>query len=226
VSSDTEPDAPEREALGAALAEPVPLVLPADEYAVVTRVAAALAGATGERERLGCLVRETWVAWAREQPGPKPSWLTGWDDLDEGQREVDMRIGVAVAVAERERLAGEIEAEAAGHLFTIRRAMRWAVWVVRGRPADDDPGSDYARERSAMAADYSPPCCPVETAAVTRAAAAERERIARHMEALAASYPEDVFHPEGTSRDAIGGNAMRHAYTNAARAIRAGDCES
>ena len=32
------------------------------------------------------------------EPAPKPSWLTGWDDLDEGQREVDMRIGEAVIV--------------------------------------------------------------------------------------------------------------------------------
>jgi hypothetical protein len=56
-----------------------------------------------KREALGRLVRETWVAWAREQPDPKPSWLTGWDELDEGQREVDCRIGEAVAAAERER---------------------------------------------------------------------------------------------------------------------------
>lgn len=53
------------------------------------------------REDLGRLVRETWVAWAGEQPGPKPSWMTGWDELDDGQREVDMRIGEAVAANER-----------------------------------------------------------------------------------------------------------------------------
>ena len=41
--SDTEPDAAERAALGAALAEPPdPLVLPADEYALLTKIAAAL----------------------------------------------------------------------------------------------------------------------------------------------------------------------------------------
>jgi len=56
------------------------------------------------REHLGPLVRQVWVDWAREQPDPKPGWLTGWDDLDEGQREVDMRIGEAVAGAERERV--------------------------------------------------------------------------------------------------------------------------
>lgn len=51
------------------------------------------------REDLGRIVRETWVKWASEQPDPKPSWLTEWEDLDDGQREVDMRIGEAVAAA-------------------------------------------------------------------------------------------------------------------------------
>lgn len=52
-----------------------------------------------DRETLGRLVRETWVAWAQEQPEPKDSWLLEWDDLpeDDPQREVDMRIGSAVA---------------------------------------------------------------------------------------------------------------------------------
>jgi hypothetical protein len=55
-------------------------------------------------EFLGRRVREAWIAWAKEQPNPKLSWLTEWDDLDPGQREVDIRIGRAVAAAERERL--------------------------------------------------------------------------------------------------------------------------
>jgi hypothetical protein len=59
------------------------------------------------REPLGRVVRETWVAWAREQSDPKPSWLTGWDELDAGQREVDMRIGAALA--EAGRAAGDSE---------------------------------------------------------------------------------------------------------------------
>lgn len=49
-----------------------------------------------DRESLGRLVREVWVQWATEQSDPKPSWLTGWDELDDGQREVDMRIGEAL----------------------------------------------------------------------------------------------------------------------------------
>ncbi|HEY6493284.1 MAG TPA: hypothetical protein VIZ43_08430 [Trebonia sp.] len=61
-----------------------------------------------DREELGRRVREIWVAWASEQPDPKPSWLASWDDLDDGQREADMRIGEGVAAAERERLAAVI----------------------------------------------------------------------------------------------------------------------
>ena len=67
------------------------------------------------REAYGRLVRETWVAWAKEQPNPKPSWLTGWDELDAGQREVDMRIGGAVAAAEREHLAACMDELAANY---------------------------------------------------------------------------------------------------------------
>ena len=63
------------------------------------------------REQRGRLVRETWVRWAREQPDPKDSWLTPWDDLDEGQREVDMRIEAAVRADERERIRKELAAD-------------------------------------------------------------------------------------------------------------------
>lgn len=53
------------------------------------------------RELVGRMVRQVWVEWAREQPHPKPSWLLPWEELDEGQREVDMRIGVALFEAGR-----------------------------------------------------------------------------------------------------------------------------
>ena len=68
-----------------------------------------------DRETLGRIVRETWVAWAKEQPDPKGSWLTGWDELDGGQREVDMRIGEAVAAAVREYLAACMDELAANY---------------------------------------------------------------------------------------------------------------
>jgi hypothetical protein len=55
---------------------------------------------------------------------------------------------------------------------------------------------------------------------LAEARAQERERIARHLDALAANYPEDVFPPGAESRDGISGTAMRHAYRNAARSVR------
>jgi hypothetical protein len=39
------------------------------------------------------IVHEVWLAWAREQADPKPSWLVLWADLSEPDREVDRRIG-------------------------------------------------------------------------------------------------------------------------------------
>ena len=57
------------------------------------------------REHLGRIVRETWVACASEQDDPKPSHLIDWDELDEWNKEVDRRIGDAVA-REVARMAG------------------------------------------------------------------------------------------------------------------------
>lgn len=48
------------------------------------------------RDALGRVVREEWVAWAREQPDPKPSWLVPYDELPEGMKEADRRIGEGV----------------------------------------------------------------------------------------------------------------------------------
>jgi len=61
-----------------------------------------------DREQVGRLVRQTWVRWASEQRRPKKSWLAGWDQLDQGQREVDMRIGEAVASLVRARVMGDL----------------------------------------------------------------------------------------------------------------------
>lgn len=50
-----------------------------------------------DRDTLGRFVREAWVRWAREQPDPKPSWLVGYDELDEDDKEADRHIGESVA---------------------------------------------------------------------------------------------------------------------------------
>jgi hypothetical protein len=64
---------------------------------------------TDDREPLGRIVRETWVAWAKEQPDVRdhPSWLVPWDDLPARDREVDMRIGSAAAAEVSRRWEGE-----------------------------------------------------------------------------------------------------------------------
>lgn len=50
-----------------------------------------------DRDKLGQLVRLEWIKWAKEQPTAKPSWLVPWEELSEPDREVDRRIGVALA---------------------------------------------------------------------------------------------------------------------------------
>lgn len=88
-------------------------VRPTVEF-VVARVRAEASG--GDREALGRAVRAEWMAWAQEQPRPKPSWLVPWDELAEPDREADRRIGErlyglgrAEAVAdERRKIADEL----------------------------------------------------------------------------------------------------------------------
>jgi len=107
-----------------------------------------------DREPLGRLVRETWIDWALEQPGAiKPAWLTRWEDLDDGQREVDMRIGAAVAVRavadaklRNERLEAQVFALGA-HMPAIREALELAVTVT-----DTDDGARARRYKAALEA--------------------------------------------------------------------------
>lgn len=81
-----------------------------------------LARLAQDREGLGELVRRIWVDWAAGQPEPKPSWLVEWDGLDDGQREVDMRIGEGVAAAERARIVA-----------LLRKVDQWYEfdWVLK-----------------------------------------------------------------------------------------------
>lgn len=90
------------------------------------------------RESLGREVRRVWLAWANEQPSQKPSWLLSWDSLSEADREVDRRIGEALAIlgakhqghvnARLVRLAALHEEELEGDdLFALLAAYR--DWV-------------------------------------------------------------------------------------------------
>lgn len=49
-------------------------------------------------DELGMIVRETWVQWACEQDDvlSHPHWLTAYENLDERDKDVDRRIGLAV----------------------------------------------------------------------------------------------------------------------------------
>jgi len=73
-----------------------------------------------DREQRGRIVRRTWVEWALDQPNPKPSWLLPWEELDDGQREVDMRIGDELTRAERSRILDRLAARWPG---TAREAI-------------------------------------------------------------------------------------------------------
>ena len=79
-----------------------------------------------DREPYGRIVRETWVAWACEQRDRKLSWLVPWDNLDAGQREVDMRIGSAVA-AKAVHDAGFDQAQLAADIIRLRVRLDHAV---------------------------------------------------------------------------------------------------
>lgn len=77
------------------------------------------------RERYGRLVRETWIGWAREQPNPKPSWLVPWEGLSEPDREVDRRIGEALAVQARADGAAEVWSRYARQYEHAEKMPRW-----------------------------------------------------------------------------------------------------
>ena len=124
-----------------------------------------------DRGPLGRLVRDTWVAWATEQPGVKLSWLVTWDQLpeDDPQREVDMRIGAAVAVRavadaklRNERLEAQVSALDANRpaiLDALSTAVAGAEYEALAKPyraalealgagepqeRDDEKGPDHA----------------------------------------------------------------------------------
>lgn len=109
-----------------------------------------------DREELGRIVRETWVAWAREQAVLKPSWLVPWDELDPGQREVDMRIGEAVA-----RATGALAPRELREAMAETRKLREKLAAVAGElaaraaktadsPSAVDIGLNYAYGQAAV----------------------------------------------------------------------------
>lgn len=90
-----------------------------DGYGLVEHLADALIsaglvrtpGPALDREALGQKVREVWIDWASEQPNPKASWLVPWEGLSEPDREVDRRIGEALAAVGRASVRTPVTAE-------------------------------------------------------------------------------------------------------------------
>jgi hypothetical protein len=108
------------------------------------------------RDSLGRRVREVWIAWAREQPNPKASWLKPWEALSEADREVDRRIGEVLftmgAEEEREACASVAETRrdeyrrvAASHK---NRRESLALSVAEGLAAESDCIARAIRGRS------------------------------------------------------------------------------
>lgn len=84
-----------------------------------------------DREPYGRIVHEIRLAWNAELPHPRG--VFPWEKRDEGQREMDMRIGSAVAVQavhdaglDGERMKAQLFTLAA-HLPAVRRALTLAI---------------------------------------------------------------------------------------------------
>lgn len=91
-----------------------------------------------DREALGRVVREVWIAWAKEQPAPKPSWLVPWEDLSESDREVDRRIGEAIyliAVANTTEWCAKMCEDVVREHGDYRRIIERCVQRIRKGPA-------------------------------------------------------------------------------------------
>lgn len=87
------------------------------------------------RDDLGHLVRRVWVEWAKEQPSPKPSWLVPWEDLPEPDREVDRRIGEAIAATAIRRFH---EVRQARERYIVREAFRFGSHTGRAQEVTED----------------------------------------------------------------------------------------
>lgn len=94
-----------------------------------------------ERERLGKIVRSTWIAWAATQPdvAKHPTWLLPWDEIDERDREVDRAIGEAVATAVAPRTT--IPTELLGRHYNARRARDDESGMTRADYYRHGPGT-------------------------------------------------------------------------------------
>jgi hypothetical protein len=101
------------------------------------RCSARMRPVADDREPLGRIVHEIRLAWNAELAHPRG--VLPWEQRDEGQREMDMRIGSAVAAQavadaglEIDRMRAQLLAFAAGRDRTVRELKRRASRAVPG----------------------------------------------------------------------------------------------
>ncbi len=94
-----------------------------------------------DRDVLGRIVRDAWIAWAKTQPDPKPSWLVPYDELSEPDKEADRQIGEAV----RRASIGAVREELNNYFFLVDR-----LDVIRNR-ADMEEFEQVQRGLRALA---------------------------------------------------------------------------
>ena len=88
-----------------------------------------------DRESLGKRVRAIWIAWAKEQPTSKASWLKPWDELTEPEREVDRRIGATIW---QEAQAGFARPSDATMQKLAEKAYEWTIGCITRKEAVDN----------------------------------------------------------------------------------------
>lgn len=86
------------------------------------------------RDYLGQVVRAAWIAWAANQPDPKPTWLDPWNTLSESIREVDQFIGETIFNLAEGATAAGLNAEA----IMAREVVKW-VGPPYGQPIPAHP---------------------------------------------------------------------------------------
>ena len=105
---------------------------------------AAAATKKDRRISLGKLVRNVWVDWAFEQPHVKDSWLLTWSEIDDDQREVDMRIGEAVEEATLGRIRQFIDRNKLEWMIRVFELLD-ALLVANGIPTSSEVQDDLRR---------------------------------------------------------------------------------
>lgn len=100
---------------------------------LVTPPPAAAPGAvqTPDRETLGRMVRDVWLEHQRAKPHPKPENLRPWDELDEGAKEVEMKMGERLYWAGvRGAAPGGVREQAEQRVIVAARAYRESVVAI------------------------------------------------------------------------------------------------